>query len=62
MNSSQLLSQCPTSSVGVASQAFAQLIQTIVTAYCSLSPTDYWPDDYGPIAEKCGNIPSNVLF
>lgn len=39
--------QCSTNSVGVANQLFGLLIQTILTAQCSISPPNFWPEDYG---------------
>lgn len=55
-NQTFLQPQCAARSVGPANQLFIQLIQTIVTAHCSISQPNFWPKDYGPIAEKCGKI------
>lgn len=41
-------------SVGPANQLFISLIQTLLTAQCSISPDSLWPEDYGPIALKHG--------
>ncbi len=43
---------CASQSVGLANQLFATLFQTLLTAQCSISPPEMWPDDYGMIAAK----------
>lgn len=40
--------KCTNESVGHANQLFSQLISTVITAQCSISPTSMWPNDYGP--------------
>lgn len=45
---------CASDSIGVANQLFALLIQTLTAAYCSISPPEMWPTDYGPEAIKKG--------
>lgn len=42
-----LAPQCAAQSVGVANQLFGLLIQTLLAAQCSISPPDFWPEDYG---------------
>lgn len=39
--------ECAAQSVGAANQLIGLLIQTFLTAQCSISPPDFWPDDYG---------------
>lgn len=39
--------QCASQSVGPANQLFGLLIQTLLAAQCSISPPDFWPEDYG---------------
>lgn len=54
-NQTSLLSQnCAAQSVGTGNQLFYSLIQTILTAQCSISPPEMWPKDYGPYAIKNG--------
>lgn len=52
MNSNLL--KCSNESVGYANQLFSQLISTVLTAQCSISPTSMWPNDYGPTAVSKG--------
>lgn len=40
--------QCASQSVGPANQLIGLLIQTILSAHCSISPSTLWPEDYGP--------------
>lgn len=42
-----ILTQCASHSVGPANQLFGLLIKTILTAQCSISPPNLWPEDYG---------------
>lgn len=46
--------QCASQSIGPANQLFALLIQTIISAQCSISPPELWPKDYGPQALESG--------
>lgn len=39
--------QCASHSIGPANQLFGLLIQTILAAQCSISPSNQWPEDYG---------------
>ena len=39
--------QCAAQSVGAANQLFGLFIQTVLAAQCSISPPDFWPQDYG---------------
>lgn len=55
-NQTLLNTQCAARSVGPANQMFIQLIQTLLTAHCSIPQADQWPSDYGPIAEKSGKV------
>lgn len=52
---------CASESIGVANQLFALLIQTLTTAYCSISPPEMWPMDYGPKAIQRGKY-EDVCF
>ena len=45
---------CASQSVGTANQLFVSLVQTILAAQCSLSPSEKWPNDYGPTAIEYG--------
>lgn len=45
---------CAAQSVGPSNQLFGLLLQTILTAQCNISPPDFWPKDYGPIATETG--------
>lgn len=47
-------SSCPLQSVGVVSQMYSLLIQTLVTAQCSISTE--WPQSYGSMLLK-GKLP-----
>lgn len=47
--------QCFAHSVGVANSLFVSMIQTLLLAQCSISPSSMWPTDYGKIAKKKGN-------
>ncbi|XP_031636392.1 glucose dehydrogenase [FAD, quinone]-like [Contarinia nasturtii] len=40
-------SQCAAQSVGAVNQLFGLLIQSILAAQCSISPPEFWPEDYG---------------
>lgn len=51
-NGNLISTACAAQSVGTANDLFASLIQTILTAYCSISPPGMWPTDYGPKAMK----------
>lgn len=42
-----LTAQCAAQSVGTVNHLFGILIQTILTAQCSISPPELWPKDYG---------------
>lgn len=44
--------QCAAQSIGPVNQLFGLLIQTLLSAQCSLSPSNLWPEDYG---EKFSN-------
>lgn len=48
MESIPLHHQCSNHSIGPANELFSLLIQTLLTAQCSISPPDIWPKDYGP--------------
>lgn len=50
-----LTPECAAQSVGPANHLFSLLIQTILTAQCSITPKDTWPKDYGPTAIEQGN-------
>ncbi|XP_031616882.1 glucose dehydrogenase [FAD, quinone]-like [Contarinia nasturtii] len=52
MNQTFLPPQCAAQSVGTANQLFIQLIQTLITAHCTIPQSNIWPNDYGPTAEK----------
>lgn len=41
------MAQCAAQSTGAANQLFGLLIQTIMAAQCSISPPNFWPEDYG---------------
>lgn len=51
-NQSLITPYCEAQSVGAANQLFITLIQTLLTAQCSISPPEMWPADYGPTAIK----------
>ncbi|XP_055309378.1 glucose dehydrogenase [FAD, quinone]-like [Sitodiplosis mosellana] len=53
-----LAPQCAAQSVGAANQLFGLLIQTLLAAQCSISPPDFWPEDYG---EKLSATENNDL-
>lgn len=53
-NQSFIPPDCASQSVGAANQLFVSLVQTLLTAQCSISPSNMWPEDYGPIALKRG--------
>lgn len=44
-NRSLIPSYCATQSMGAANQLFANLIQTLLTVQCSISPPEMWPCD-----------------
>lgn len=46
--------QCAAQSVGTANQLFVTLLQTLLTAQCSISNPKKWPRDYGKVALKEG--------
>ena len=48
--------QCAAQSVGAANQLFGLLIQTILSAQCSISPPSFWPDDYGEKLSTTGML------
>lgn len=50
-----LTAQCAAHSIGPANQLFTLLLQTILTAQCSISPPEKWPADYGSTAIEKGN-------
>ncbi|KAG4079631.1 hypothetical protein HA402_010411 [Bradysia odoriphaga] len=43
---------CASQSVGLANQLFATLFQALLTAQCSISPPEMWPEDYGKFAVR----------
>jgi hypothetical protein len=45
---------CAATSIGAANGMFDLLFQTILAAYCAVSPPEKWPKDYGPTALKEG--------
>lgn len=51
-NQTLLFPQCAAQSVGPGNQMFIQLIQTLMTAHCSIPSPNIWPKDHGPIAAK----------
>lgn len=55
--------QCANHSIGPANQLFGLLLQTLITAQCSISPPDMWPKDFGPTAIEEGKVQkkSNAL-
>lgn len=53
-NQSLISSQCTAQSVGAANQLFLNLLQTLLTVQCSISPPQMWPKDYGEIALEHG--------
>lgn len=53
--------QCAAQSIGVASQIFTSLIQTLFVAQCTISPPEMWPDDYGKTALKSGKLTIVVI-
>lgn len=53
-NQSSVTPYCASQSVGLANQLFTTLFQALLTAQCSISPAEMWPEDYGSIAAKEG--------
>lgn len=49
-------SQCAAQSVGPANQLFSALIQTLLAVYCSISPPEMWPEDFGLTALENGKL------
>lgn len=49
-----LSAQCAAHSLGPANQLFTLLLQTILSAKCSISPPEKWPTDYGLTAIEKG--------
>lgn len=47
MNNCYLSPDCAAQSIGPGNQLFLALIQTILSAQCSLSPADKWPKNCG---------------
>lgn len=54
VNTTLLSPQCAAQSVGVTNQLAVSLIQSILAAYCMISPPKYWPNDYGKEALENG--------
>lgn len=53
-NQSVLFPRCAANSIGPANQLFIHMIQTLMTAHCSIAEPNVWPEDYGTIAAKRG--------
>lgn len=53
-NQTIISAQCAAHSVGLANSLFMYLIQTLLAAHCSLSPSEMWPKDFGEVALKKG--------
>ncbi|XP_055302507.1 glucose dehydrogenase [FAD, quinone]-like [Sitodiplosis mosellana] len=53
-NQSLIPPTCAAQSVGTVNQIFATLLQTFLTAQCSISSSDKWPRDYGRVALEKG--------
>lgn len=49
------VTQCPSHSTGAGFQLFGLLIQTIMQSQCNISPSSFWPEDYGPELIKNGD-------
>lgn len=47
MHNCNLSPDCAAQSIGPGNQLFLALIQTILSAQCSLSPADKWPKNCG---------------
>ena len=45
---------CAAQSVGAGNNLFGTLLQTLLAAYCALTPADRFPKDYGPTALEKG--------
>lgn len=50
------LHTCPSESLGSVNQLFGNLLSTILTAQCMVSPASMWPDNYGPKVLRDGGI------
>ncbi|XP_065363241.1 glucose dehydrogenase [FAD, quinone]-like [Calliphora vicina] len=46
--------QCPAPSVGIMNSLVTLLVQSLYTAQCNISKSDYWPPDYAETALKSG--------
>lgn len=53
-NESLISPQCSAQSVGASNQLFVTLLQTLLTAHCSISSPNKWPRDYGKVALEHG--------
>ena len=53
--------QCANQSIGPANQFFGLLVQTILTAHCTISPPGLWPRDYGANALETGRSIYDVI-
>lgn len=49
-----LTAQCAAHSIGPANQLFTLLIQTILSAQCSISSPEKWPNDFAQNAIENG--------
>lgn len=49
-----LPNQCAAQSLGPANQLVTMLIQSLLSSYCSILETGFWPSDYGLIASQMG--------
>ncbi|CAD7079886.1 unnamed protein product [Hermetia illucens] len=59
----ECLSQnCTQGSVGPANQIAGLLIQTLLTAFCSISDENQWPANYGPAAIEKGLDPYDFII
>lgn len=52
LSSETCTNQCPIPSVGIMNSLVTLLIQSLYTAQCNISRSDYWPPDYAETALK----------
>lgn len=48
--------QCAAQSLGPANELFGALVQTILAVQCAISPSEMWPQNYGPSALQNGKF------
>ncbi|XP_055308884.1 glucose dehydrogenase [FAD, quinone]-like [Sitodiplosis mosellana] len=53
-NQNSIPLQCAAQSLGPENQLFINVIQALLVAQCSISPPNFWPEDYGITALKQG--------